>query len=144
MSREDVELLRNLNVPSGMEVTALFRDEELWASFKTAVEPALHPDCRFAWVAWGQRLEREGLEGLREGWLDWFAPWESYISEVEDILDAGDTVVVLARDRGRRADSEAEVKMQPASVLCITDRKLRWADFYANRDEAFEAVGLRR
>ncbi len=34
--------------------------------------------------------------------------------------------------------------MNPASVVFISERKLCWADFYAYRGEAFEAVGLLR
>jgi hypothetical protein len=143
MTREHVELIRNLNLPSGVDVKPLFADDESWTALRGVLERIVGPGCRFAWVAWGQRLEREGLEGLREGWIDWFEPWESYVSEIEDVLDAGEAVVVLARDRGRRAGSDAEVKMFPASVVCISDGKLQWADFYADRDEALEAVGLR-
>jgi hypothetical protein len=143
MTREHVELIRNLNLPSGVDVKPLIEDDRNWAALSGVLEPIVAPGCRFTWVAWGQRLEREGLEGLREGWIDWFEPWESYVSEIEDVLDAGEAVVLLARDRGRRADSDAEVRMSPASVVCIVDDKVQWADFYADRDEALETLGLR-
>lgn len=142
MSQEDVELVRQLQPPSGPELTAVLRDEAVWAELRDAIEPLVEPDCPFVWVAWGQRLEYRGLDGFREGWLDWFAPWESYRSETQDILDVGDRVVVLVRHRGRHHDGDTEVEMRAGGVFFVENGKLARAELYASRAEALEAAGL--
>ena len=81
--------------------------------------------------------------GLRALWLDWMEAWESYRVEVEELLDAGNDVVVLVRDYGRRAGMETEVSVRGASVWTVRDGKVARIAFYPNRQEALEAAGLR-
>lgn len=50
---------------------------------------------------------------MRTGWLDWLAPWVQYRTEVENVLDAGDRVLVLTRDFGRRN----RVRTWPSAAL---------------------------
>jgi ketosteroid isomerase-like protein len=60
----------------------------------------------------------------------------------EELIDVGEHVVVLLRDRGRRKDMETDVELIGATILTFRDGKLaRWGD-YAERAAAFEAVGL--
>jgi hypothetical protein len=42
-----------------------------------------------------------GLRGWRDLWLEWLEPWESYRTEVQRVIDAGDRVFGNARDFGR-------------------------------------------
>jgi ketosteroid isomerase-like protein len=58
------------------------------------------------------------------------------------VIDAGDEVVVLVRDYGRRAGMAVEVSMVGASVWTVRDGKIAKTAFYPNRSEALEAVGL--
>jgi hypothetical protein len=57
-----------------------------------------------------------GLDGLRATWRDWLAPWASYRTEIEELIDAGERVVVLARDYGRREAGAPEVEQKNAAV----------------------------
>jgi ketosteroid isomerase-like protein len=50
--------------------------------------------------------------------------------------------VVLARQRGRRLDTEAEVVAESAGVYLLRNGKIARIDFYIDRAEALEAVGL--
>ena len=92
-------------------------------------------------LRWGT-VSRVGLNGLREVWLEWLEPWESYRAEIEDVIDAGDQAVVLSRDYGRRKGSDAEVPLRAGAVWTVRDGKIARADFYPERAEALEAVGL--
>lgn len=143
MSQRNIKLVRGILAPPGSELTTLVRDEERWAALRATLEPIVEPGCHFAWIAWGQRFEYTGLNGLREGWLEWFTPWTSYYSDTEAVLDAGDQVVVLVRDRGQLRDTDAKVEMLGAGVCSLRDGKLVRIDFYASRAEAFDAAGLR-
>ena len=90
----------------------------------------------------GQARTYPGLEGLRRNWLDWLEPWATYRSSIDELIDAGDRVVLLLRDHGRREGMEEEVELIGASVCTIREGKLaRWED-YPDRADALEAAGL--
>jgi len=83
-----------------------------------------------------------GIDGFRALWLDWLAPWETYRAEPEKAIDLGDRVLWLGLDFGRRKGSAEEVRAKIAVVWTFRDGKVvRW-DGYADRDEAFKALGL--
>jgi ketosteroid isomerase-like protein len=83
-----------------------------------------------------------GLAGLQAAWAEWLAPWETYRTEIEDVIDAGDDVVVLTRDFGRRRDMDAEVAVLGAAVWTVRDGRVARAAFYADRAEGLAAAGL--
>jgi ketosteroid isomerase-like protein len=144
MSRENVELVRGL-LPSGdTDLVALFRDEATATALAAAVAPLFHEDFEAVVQDWapGQRVRYPGLDGFRAAWLDWLHPGESYRTDVEEMIDAGDDVVVLVRDYGRRAGMAVEVSMVGASIWTVRDGKIAKAAFYTNRSDALEAMGL--
>jgi ketosteroid isomerase-like protein len=144
MSKQNVELVRGLLPSSDTDLVALFREETTATALAEAVAPLFHEDFEAVVQDWapGQQVRYAGLEGFRAAWLDWLDPWESYRTEVEDVIDAGDEVVVLVRDYGRRAGMAVEVSMVGASVWTVRDGKIAKTAFYPNRSEALEAVGL--
>jgi hypothetical protein len=77
-----------------------------------------------------------------EMWLDWLQPWATYCVDVEEVIDAGDRVVVLVRDRGRRHDMEAEVGLISGSVWEVRDGRIARVHFCGDRGEALAAAGL--
>jgi ketosteroid isomerase-like protein len=140
----DVELVRGLVPSPDTDLVALFRDEATANALADPVAPLFHEDFEAVVQDWapGQHVRYAGLEGLRAAWLDWLDPWESYRTEVEDVIDAGDEVVVMVRDYGRRAGMAVEVSVVGASVWTVRDGKIAKAAFYPNRSEALEVVGL--
>jgi ketosteroid isomerase-like protein len=144
MSQENIDLVRKIIPPVGTDYTNLFRDDVVWAAVKEAVEPLAEPDCEVAFIAWGQRLlEFTGLDGMRETWLQWLAPWSSYYDEIEDIFAVGDErVVVLGREHGYRLDTGAEVAAESAGVYLVRKGRILRVEYYAKQAEALEAVGL--
>jgi ketosteroid isomerase-like protein len=144
MSQENVELVGSLQPSRDTDLVTLFRDDATAAALMEAMSPFFHEDCEIVaptFVA-GQGVRFVGLEGLRAGWLDWLEPWESYRVEVEDVIDAGDDVVVLPRDYGRRAGMDVEVGVIGAAVWTVRDGKVARVAFYLKRGEALEALGL--
>jgi ketosteroid isomerase-like protein len=148
MSQENVEIVKTFVAPAGtdyagVDYTDLFSDEVAWGAFRDAVEPLFAPNFEGAFVASGFRMEFAGLDGMRRAFLEWLTPWTTYYDETEDVLAAGDDrVVVLARQHGYRLDTEAEVVAETAGVYLLRNGKIVQLDLYANRAEAFEAVGL--
>ena len=141
MSRENVELVRSLQPAPDVDLVALFRDEAAASGVLAALEPFLHED----FVASGEGIQSErraGLAGLKSGWADWLEPWESYRTEIEDVIDAGDDVVVLVRDYGRRPGMTAEISIRAAAIWTVRDGKIAQAIFSTDRAEALASVGL--
>lgn len=145
MSREDVEVVRQLLVPFEQgEIVPLFRDDAVSAALTAASAPFLTPDfeCVFVRDDVG-RAAYLGLDGLRTAWLDWLLPWESYHAEIEDVIDAGEgRVLVLTRDYARPKGAEHEVNFIGAPVWTVRDGKVARIEFYWNRAEGLAAAGL--
>jgi ketosteroid isomerase-like protein len=141
MSQENVELVRRLQPPPDTDLVALFGDGAESERLLAAVEPFFHDD--FVTTGGIQIGEGVGLAGLKQGWADWLEPWESYRTEIEDVIDVGDDVLVLVRDYGRRAGMSAEISVLGAAVWTVRDSKIARVRFYPSREGALEAVGLR-
>jgi uncharacterized protein len=89
-------------------------------------------------------LERRTWKG-REGLLEFLEkiqePWENFRIETREFVDAGDKVVVLLDQFGRRSGSEFEVKMAVGHVYTIRDGRIAsWAT-YVDQETALEAAG---
>jgi hypothetical protein len=68
----------------------------------------------------GFRTSGKGVPELVEAWRQWMEPWETYWTEVEEFIDAGDDrVLVLLRDHGRLRGSEAEVKQRRLRAVLV-------------------------
>src|SRR4051794_20968867 len=109
-------------------------------------EEALHPD--FVWDMstfrdWPERQTYAGLDGAREFMHDWREAGEDWELEVEDLLDAGESVVAVVRQRGRSKATGLPVEMRFAMVWAFRDGKQVLMRMYASPDEALEAAGLR-
>ena len=90
----------------------------------------------------GPGLGFRGIEGLIEGWRDWLTPWESYVITVEDFVEAGDNVVMLARIRARTSRDGVVLEHKPAAVWTVADGKVSAVTFFLERDEALEFAGI--
>jgi hypothetical protein len=144
MSQENVEVVRSLLPPSDLDLAALFRDQGRFEQLVRALEPFIDPQVE-AVAVWqgGSANTYVGIDGFKDMWLDWLEPWSTYHTRVEDLIDAGDRVVVLVRDRARRHDTDAEVELMAGSVWEVRDGKIVRVEFCGNQKEALEVAGLR-
>jgi ketosteroid isomerase-like protein len=142
VSAENVELVRGLQPAPDADLTELFRDDDTWASLVSVMAELFHPrfECIF------RRFDAEkmyaGLDGLRDLWLDWLAPWATYRTETEEVIDLGDRVLVVVRDFGRHEASIEEVELPGTAIWTVHDGKIVRAVFYPIRAEALKAAGL--
>jgi ketosteroid isomerase-like protein len=138
MSARDVELVRALQPSPQTNLIDLFG--ELDESSTQAAEVFAED---FVCIQHGlDEQPRTGLRGLREGWRNWLAPWESYRTEIEDVRDGGDCVLVLTRDFARRPGMDSEVEMVAAAVWTVRDGKVTQIEFFPDRGDAYAAAGL--
>ena len=144
MSQENVEIVRALIPPPDADVARLLRDDDLFEQVKAGAEPLVASDVESV-AAWqgGDARTYAGIDGFRKLWLDWLEPWTVYHASADEIIDQGDRVLVLARDRARRAETDAEFELQSGSLWEFEDGRLVRVEFFRNRVQALQAAGLR-
>lgn len=135
MSAENVELVRR-----GYEAFNRADIQTTLALFDPRVEVRLAEGA-------GQRLGEgfsatySGLDGFMEfvGLLQ--RGWERITWEPEELVDAGEKVVVTGRMRGRSRDGETELDEPMAHVCTLHDGALVSLDSYRDREDALAAAG---
>ena len=76
-------------------------------------------------------------------WLeDWSSAWSEFSMEPEEFIDAGDRVVAVVRMRAKGRSSGLVLDRQDAVVQEVRDGMIVRIDYYNNRAQALEAVGL--
>ena len=92
-----------------------------------------------AWLAGTYRGHAEVRDLLRRTW----DVYDEFRFEIDEFIDAGDSVVGLGAAHVRGALSGATAVQTGASVCRLHDGRIVALRIYLNRDEALEAVGLR-
>ncbi len=131
MSQENVELVRvgyERFAGTGEFVADLATDDFVWSMSN--------------FHGWPEQQVYEGIDGARAFLSEWMDAWEDWELEVDDLLDAGDKVVVLVRQHGRSKAAGMPVEMSFAQVWTLRDGMQTRMDMYSDRAEALEATGL--
>jgi ketosteroid isomerase-like protein len=142
VSQESVELALAVQPAPDVDLAQLFRDDNLWTAWTEANARLFHPDFECVRPGLPDGKTYIGLNGLRDTWQDWLAPWTTYRVDIEDTIDLGDRVLVLAHVFGRLEGSQAEVENTVATVWTVRDGSITRGEFYLDRAEALKAVGL--
>jgi ketosteroid isomerase-like protein len=143
MSQENVELVTNLQLAPDVNIAEVFRSDEMWSALADAVVPLFHPNFEIVPPGVpGTENVYIGLDGLRAAWLGWMEPWLTYRTEIKQAIDAGDRVLLLTQDYGRREGVAEEVKVDGSAVWTVSGGKIARAEFFAHRSDAFKAAGL--
>jgi len=142
MSQENVDLVLGIFAPADVDLASIIRDDDLWSAYFESLAPKLHPDFESATHWFGAEKTYTGRDGIREGLLDWYAPWATYRIEIQEAIDLGEQVLLRLADFGRREGSAEEVRGNTAHVWNVRDGKIARFDAYTDYAEALEAVGL--
>ena len=100
---------------------------------------SLDPD-----VVWDPAEEppMTGREAVRAYLQRWESAWDKVEAKAEEIVDAGDRVLVTVRFKGRGRGSGIEVSARSHQVSTLRNGKtVRWEEF-GERVSALEAAGL--
>lgn len=85
-----------------------------------------------------------GKEAVGEWFGDWFRQFEpGYRFQIGDARGSGDRVFLVATHGGRGRASGAPVEGETAYVYTVREGKISRVELFADRDEAFEAAGLK-
>jgi ketosteroid isomerase-like protein len=143
VSEADVEVVQRLNAEPGVgvDMKTLVADEELVAAMW---EGDFLPDAE--WVLaedehTGLGGSYRGVEGFRRAMSDWLSAWETYMFIPERIIDAGDCVIVLARDRGRSRTAGLEIESEAATVWWFEGGKVRRVEAWQSHERALRSAG---
>jgi ketosteroid isomerase-like protein len=132
MSRENVELVRKL-----LDVY----NERTFAENSDLIDPDVVWDMSRVQLPDGDSYTgRSEFRSFVEAWEEGFA---SEHMEAQEIVDAGERVVVMVHHRGRGKSSGIETEQKFAMVWTLRDGRAARMDVYPTRAEALEAVGLR-
>jgi ketosteroid isomerase-like protein len=137
MSRENVELARAL-LNAFAEL-----DEGLVGPER--IEEFMAQDVITTFSGFGF-LDEQTLRGWEflEFRAAWMEPYDDFMYEPKEILDAGaNRVVVTLHQRGKPHGSDSWVEMDYGIVYVVEERLIRRAEFYATPEEALDAAGLR-
>jgi ketosteroid isomerase-like protein len=134
MSQENIEVVRR--------VTDVMDAEGFEAALPIFLKAA-HPDVEWREdPAWPGSATYRGIEQVRQVILDRMDTLD-FDQQTEDLIDVDDKVVVLVRWVGRGKASGAEGELSMAMVWTVREQAITRIEFFIDRAEALEAVGLR-
>lgn len=83
-----------------------------------------------------------GPSGFVRWVRDWASAWADFTFEPEELIDAGDRVVVLARLTATGRSSGVELERRDGMVFELHDGLVVGVDYYNSEQQALEAAGL--
>jgi ketosteroid isomerase-like protein len=133
MSRENVEVIRR-----GLDVINEGRPQAVFEFIDEFVDPDrdLRTAGRLPDVGSGR-----GREAAKAIWAEIMGTFEWHF-EADELIDAGDAVVVVSRQIARGRESRVEVTNDTVMVFEFRGGRVTSGDAYKTRREALKAVGL--
>ncbi len=133
MSQENVEVVRR--------VTDVMDAEGFEAAFPVFLDAA-HSDLEWREdPAWPGSANYRGVEQVRQVIRDRMDTLD-FDQQTEDLIPVDDKVLALVRWRGRGKASGAQGEISLAIVWTVRERAITRLEFFLDRAEALEAVGL--
>jgi ketosteroid isomerase-like protein len=132
MSQENVEVVRR--------VLEAFRHGRIGEALSTF-------DPEIKWEGTENTPGRKpyhGLSGVRQFFDSWLSVWADYDIELDRLIDAGEAVVSIGRERARGKASGAGVARGHFGVYRFRDGKIVAIRFFDSESDALAAVGLRK
>jgi ketosteroid isomerase-like protein len=128
MSQENVEVIRRGY--EHFEATG----EPIWDDFAETLEIRDHQSPDQGYYV--------GHAGWKRWIDDWSAAWSEWSVEVEDIVEAGDSVLVLIHHTARGSSTGLDMDSHDGILYGFRDGKVVTIDYYTGREHALEAAGL--
>ena len=131
MSQENVEIVRRF-------VDCWQRQD--WDAMVPLADPQVEQHGTVGGLDEGRVLR--GVSEIREDYESVEQTWEEHRVEPQELIDAGDSVVIFLREHQRGKASGIELVVDTAVVVDVRDGRIVRTQGYMNRSEALEAVGL--
>jgi uncharacterized protein len=110
-----------------------------------AAAEGFHPEIE--WSGPGVLPEKRqiyrGIDGVRRFWEQWQAEFEDFTVEIEEVIETGEQVIVMAAVSGTGRGSGAQVRSPSfPHVWTIRDGQAVRMEMLQTKAEALEAAGL--
>jgi ketosteroid isomerase-like protein len=134
MSQENVDLVRGLYeaFARGDAVTPfeVYSEDMVWDV----------SNARRGWL--GSKPVYQGHEGVRQFWRDGLSAFGAVDLNVEELVDGGDQVMAVIRERDVGRASGVPVETRHFAVWTVAGSKVVQLQIFDDRQQALEAVGL--
>ncbi len=87
---------------------------------------------------------RRGVGEIRRDFESNEEIWDEHRVEIQDLIDAGDRVVIFQREYQRGKSSGVELVIDTAALVDLRDGRIVRLQGYMDRAAALEAAGLRQ
>ena len=135
MSRENVEIVRRIyDAAARRDDTTAF---EIYA--EDIVFDVSHVRTAFLYT----QSVYHGHEGVRQVWREGLDAFGEIDMEPQELVDAGDQVVAVVRERHAGRTSGARVESAHTAVWTLAETRVTRVEMFEDHDQALEAVGLR-
>jgi ketosteroid isomerase-like protein len=135
MSQENVEVVRRI-------YEAVARRDEV-SPFEVYAEDIVWDASRARTAGLLNRPVYEGHEGVRHFWREMLSVFGEVDLEIEDLIDAGDQVLAVIREREVGRASGVPVENTHLALWTLADGKVTRMRIFDDREQALEAAGLR-
>ena len=129
MSKENVEIVR--------------RVYEGWSRGDFSQVELFDPEIEFEMIDWPHPAKSRGVEAMRETWLATLSAWDDFRAHPDEVIDHGDSVLVLNSISGRGRGSGADVSAVTATLFTVEAGKVVRLALYWNTERAREAAAGR-
>ena len=135
MSQENVEIVRRVYEASARRdtetVLSLYASDIEWDMRRNPYGELFETDVRI------------GHAELRAWFREWYAAFEDFEHECDELIDAGDHVVTVGTDRCRGRESGVQVERTLAGVWTLRNGKVVRVVWFASKEQALHEVGVR-
>jgi ketosteroid isomerase-like protein len=84
-----------------------------------------------------------GRDAVIEGTRHYWGTWTDYRVDVDELIDAGSSVVLVIREQARGKASGVPHELRFAQVLTFHRGKITRLEYFRDKASALEAAGLR-
>jgi uncharacterized protein len=137
MSHENVELISRMYRPA----EAMTKDD-LLAALPELIRDIADPEIEWIEAPRVDRGTYRGHDGVRRAFHHWLDGFDEYSFGIEQILDFGDDVLVVAHEEGRGATSGVVVSATSYQLFTIRDGKVVRFRGFSDEASARQAAGL--
>lgn len=132
MSQENVEIVKAAAIA--------ILDGGTWFDFVT---PDYTWDMSTAPGMWPEAQQYRGREAVEQFVTEWAQTFDEWSFSIEEAIDCGEQVILIAHERGRIKGTTAEVDGRWAYLSTLRDGKVAKTQVFFTKEEALEAAGLR-
>jgi ketosteroid isomerase-like protein len=107
-----------------------------------AFRDTLHPDIQWFPIE-EDNTPNYGIEAAMRNRNQWLDTWDEHRFDLEEVIEEGDSVVVLVHITARGKTSRAEVDVRFYAQFKVRDGKVAYIFDHEDRATALEGAGLR-